>query len=336
MRKKFVLLASSAALIAAVAVNSAAAEPVKIRIQWSVAPAHMTPMIPHAPKGIYRHWGKSYIVEPIRMRGSGPALQAVAAGEIEFGGMSIQALTYGVKRAKLDLSVIAQVMSGGVEGWGASEFYVRADSGINSFKDIKGKIAAVNAFGGTVDAAVRAMASKASLRPGKDFQIVEVRFPAMLPTLGSKKVDLVILVTPFNLIAQRKGGFKMLFTMADALGATETLQWIGSASWIKKNRAALVDFLEDNIRFRRWLYDPKNRQAASEILSKVTKRPAKNYVKWAFTRKDNYRDLNARSNVKRMQRNLDDLNRLGVLKETLRVKDHVDLSIAAEAARRVK
>lgn len=87
------------------------AGPLKTRIQWSVTPAHLTPVIPLAPKEIYKHWGKSYVVEPTRMRGSGPALQAVAAGEIEFGGMSVQALTLGVKRAKLDLRVIAQVMS---------------------------------------------------------------------------------------------------------------------------------------------------------------------------------------------------------------------------------
>ena len=120
----------------------AAAEPVEIRIQWSVTPPHITPLIPHAPKGVYRHWGKSYVVKPIRMRGSGPALQAVAAGEIEFGGMSAQALTLGVKRARLDLRVIAQVMSGGVDGYATSEYHVRK-GGINSVKDLKGKTIAV-------------------------------------------------------------------------------------------------------------------------------------------------------------------------------------------------
>jgi sulfonate transport system substrate-binding protein len=296
----------------------------------------LTPLIPLAPKGLYKHWGKSYVVKPTRMRGSGPSLQAVAAGELDFGGMSVQALTLGVKRAKLDLRVIAQVMSGGVDGWASSEFMVRKDSGINSFKDVKGKIVAVNAFGGTVDAAIRAMASRAGLKPGRDFQVVEVRFPAMLPALQSKRIDLTILVTPFNLIAMRKGGFKQLFTMRDALGATETLSWIGKASYIKKNRAALVDFLEDNMRFRKWLYDPKNKDARADLISKVTKRPAKNYKGWAFTRKDNYRDLHAMTNVARMQKNANDLNKLGVLKPTIDVSKYVDMSLAEEAARRFK
>ena len=335
MLKNTLLIGASFATALALGSGLAAAEPVEIRIQWSVTPAHMTPLIPHAPKGVYRHWGKSYVVKPIRMRGSGPALQAVAAGEIEFGGISAQALTLGIKRARLDLRVIAQVMSGGVEGYATSEYHVRKGE-ITSLKGLKGKIIAVNALGGTVDAGVRAHLGRAGMKSGRDFQIVEVRFPAMLPALVSKKVDLAILVTPFNLIAQRKGKTAKLFTMRDALGPTETLQWIGKADWIKKNRAVLVDFLEDNIRFRRWLYNPKNRQAAADIISKVTKRPAKNYVGWAFTNKDNYRDPNAMTNVARLQKNIEDLNKLGVLPMTIDAKKYVDMSIAKEAAKRLK
>ncbi len=336
MIKRLTYTGLIAAALVTFATSTLTAAPLKIRIQWSVTPAHMTPLIPLAPKGIYKHWGKSYVVEPTRMRGSGPALQAVAAGEIELGGMSAQALTLGVKRAKIDLRVIAQVMSGGVKGWGSSEFMVRDDGAINSFKDVKGKIVAVNAFGGTIDAAIRAMASRANLMPGRDFQVVEVRFPAMLPALQSKRIDLTVLVTPFNLIALRKGGFKKLFDMADALGATETLSWIGKADFIKKNRAALVDFLEDNMRFRQWLNDPKNKDARAEIIAKVTKRPAKNYKSWAFTNLDNYREPHAMTNVARMQRNVNDLNKLGILEPTLDVAKYVDMSLAKEAARRLK
>ncbi len=336
MLKKLSRLGLTASLLVGLGAGMVSAEPLKIRIQWSVTPAHLTPLIPHAPKNIYKHWGKSYIVEPVRMRGSGPALQAVAAGEIEFGGISVQAMTLGIKRAKLDLRVIAQIMSGGVEGWASSEFYVRKSDKINSFKDVKGRIVAVNAFGGTVDASIRAMASRAGLTPAKDFQVVEVRFPAMLPALQSKRIDLTILVTPFNLIAQKKGGFKKLFTMSDALGATETLQWIGKADFVKKNRAALVDFLEDNLRFRQWAYNPANRDKLTAIISKVTKRPAKNYAAWAFTRKDNFRHPLALTNVKRMQRNLDDLNKLGVLDQNLDISKYVDMSLAKEAAKRLK
>lgn len=335
MRFGKTLTGLAAGVAAVVIAQNASADPVKIRIQWSVAPAHMTPLIPEAPKGIYKNYGKTYVVEPVRMRGSGPALQALAAGEIDLGGMSVQALVYGVKRARLDLRVIAQVMSSGVKGYGATGYYVR-EGDIKKLEDLKGKIIAVNALGGTIDAAVQAQLGKLGWKPGRDYQEVEIRFPAMLSALRSKRVDMTALVTPFDLIAEKQGGVKRLFDMRDALGPTETLQWIGKADWIKKNRAALVDFLADNIRFRKWLYDSKSREQVLETVAKVTKRPAKNYASWVFTRKDNYRDPHAMPNTGRIQKNIDDLVRLGILDGGIDAKKYVDTSMAQEAAARVK
>lgn len=336
MLKRLTLTGLLSAAMVTIGIGVASAEPLKIRMQWSTTPSHMTPLIPLAPKGIYKHWGKSYVVEDIRMPGSGPALQAIAADEIEFGGISPQALVLGVSRAKIELRVIAQVMSTGVEGYDATPFVVRKNDGINTFKDLKGRIVAINAFGGNVDAALRAMASREGMKPGTDFQLVEVRMAAMLSALESKRVDMAFLVKPFDLIAKRKGTFKELFDMRDALGPAETLSWIGKASFVEKNRAALVDFLEDNLRFRKWLMDPKNADARAEIISKVTKRPAKGYKAWAFTRDDSYRDPNALIDVERMQKNIDDLKNLGILKETIDVTKYVDMSLAKEAAARLK
>lgn len=326
---------AAGALAAAIFAGPAQAEPVEIKIQWSVAPAHITPLIPLAPKGVYKHYGKSYTVSPQRMRGSGPALQAIAANELHLGGMSAQALVLGVTRAKLDLVAIAQLMSGGVEGYGASEFWARKGE-VKSLKDLKGKVIAVNALGSSIDAAVIAQMGREGMKAGRDYQVVEVRFPAMLGALEKGRVALAPLLTPFNLIAERKGKFEKVFDMRDALGPTETLTWIGRRDWVEKNRAAVVDFLEDNIRFRKWLYDPKNRDAVLALLSKVTKRPAKNYASWAFTKKDNYREPNAMVNAERLQSNINDLNKLGVLKANIDVKKHVDESLAKEAAARVK
>lgn len=328
------ILGLAAGLVALGISTSAVAEPVTIKIQWSVAPAHITPLITAAPKEIYRHYGKSYVVEPVRMRGSGPALQGIAANEIHLGGMSIQALARGINKAKLDLKVIAQVMSGGVEGFGATEFYAR-DGEVAKIEDLKGKIIAVNALGSSIDAAVQAQMGRLGWKPGRDYQVVEVRFPAMLPALQSKRVDLAPLLTPFNLIAKKKGGVVKIFDMRQALGATETLQWIGKADWIAKNRSALVDFLADNIRLRQWLYDPNNRDQVLATIAKVTKRPAKNYASWVFTSLDNYREPNAMTNVSRMQNNVNDLVKLGILKDGLDVSKHVDLSLVKEAAARV-
>jgi NitT/TauT family transport system substrate-binding protein len=330
--RKILLAAAGLAVLSA---GSASAEPVKIRISWAVAPAHMTPLLPEAPKGVYKHWGKSYVVEPIRIAGSGPALQALAAGEIEMGGLSPQSLVLGVARAKVDLQAVAQLMSSGVNGYGSSDFFVRKGE-IKKLEDLKGKVVAVNALGSSIDAAVQAQLSKAGMRPNTDYQVVEVGFNNMMASLEGKRVDLAVILLPQSLTASKKGTLEVLFSMTDALGPNETLQWIGKDDWLKKNRAVVIDFLEDNLRFRQWLLDPKNRKEALAIVSKVTKVPADQYEDWLFTKEDNYRDPMARPHAARMQKNVDDLYKLKILEDTIQVAKHVDTSYVEEAAKRLK
>ena len=328
--------AFGALLAAAIAVagGSASAEPVKIRIGWANVSTHLTSIVAAAPKEIYKHWGESYVVEPVFIAGSGPALTALAANEIQLGGMSSQALVLAVTEAKLDLKVIGQQVSGGVGGYATTEYWARDD--IKRIEDLKGKVVGVNARGSTSDAAVKATLIKHGLKDGQDYQIVEMRFSALLPALESKRVDVAILLQPFNLKAAKIPGMHVLFTYQDSLGEVETVVWMGKADWIAKNRAALVDFLEDNIRLRAWLYDPKNHDAAVKLLAGVAKSPVEDWDEWAFTKKDNYRDPHALVNVARYQRNIDDLHKLGILPTSLDVSKYVDNSLAEEAAKRVK
>jgi NitT/TauT family transport system substrate-binding protein len=321
--------------VAAFGMASASAEPMKIRISWAVAPAHLTPLIPHAPAGVYRHYGKSYVVEPIHIAGSGPALQALAAGELQMGGLSAQALVLGATRAKLDLRVVAELMSQGVKGYPSSEYYARKGE-IKSPADLKGKIFAVNARGSTIDAAVKRYMAKHNFEDGKDYRIVEVRFPAMLAALESKRVDVAPLLQPFNLIAAKKGQMEPVFSTIDALGGTQTLQYIARESWIKANRAVLVDFFEDHLRFRRWIMDPANRDQALKIVADLTKRPVSAYEAWAFTKKAYYYDPDGLSDTKLLQKNIDDLKETGILPATVDVEKFTDLSLVQDAKKRIQ
>ena len=50
--------------------------------------------------------------------------------------------------------------------------------------------------------------------------------------------------------------------------------WAARKPFIDKNRAAMVDFMEDSLRIVRWYLDPENHKAAMEIAGRVTKQPA--------------------------------------------------------------
>jgi NitT/TauT family transport system substrate-binding protein len=265
--------------------GAAAAEPVKLRIQWPSFPGHMTAMIPEAPKELYRHYGKSYTVEPVFMAGSSQSLTALAAGELELASFTPQSLALAATQAKLDVRMIAHVLSTDVEGHDKSYFWVRKDE-IAKVEDLRGKAIAVNGRGTAVGAGAVLMMRRHGMADGTDYQLVEVRFPAMLPALESKRVDAAYILRPWDLKAKQNAALKPLFGMGDVYGRSETGMWGGKADFIAKNRAALVDFLEDNVRLRRWLHDPAHRAEAIALAARIGKQTEAAYAAWLYTKRD--------------------------------------------------
>jgi sulfonate transport system substrate-binding protein len=332
-------LAAIACAFAAIhAVGTAGAEPTKIRVDWSTIPGQFAPLIPTVPKyapNVYRHYGKSYVVEPIRLQGGGASLTALAAGQVDIVTIPPQALVLGVTEAKLDMRVIGQQISTEVPGYLLTHFWVRG-SEVKKVEDLKGKVVAVNARGANVDSAAHIIMRKFGLEEPRDYQIAEVRFPAMVAALESKRVDAAPLVPPFDRIAARNPEFKRLFSVGDAFGPVETLMFITNAAFVTKNRAALVDFLEDNIRMRRWMFDPKTRVDAIKQLSDTTKIPVAEYEEWVYTTNDYYYHPQALTDVQRLQHNVEVLKQAGVIANAINVTPYVDLSLVKEAAARVK
>jgi NitT/TauT family transport system substrate-binding protein len=332
------LAAIACAFAAIQAIGVAAAEPAKIRVDWSTIPGQFAPLIPTVPKyapNVYRHYGKSYVVEPIRLQGGGASLTALAAGEVDIVTISPQALVLGVTEAKLDMRVIGQQISTEVPGYLLTHFWVRG-SEIKKVEDLKGKVVAVNARGANVDSAAHIIMRKAGLEEPRDYQIAEIRFPAMIAALESKRVDAAPMVPPFDRIAARNPEFKRLFSVGDAFGPVETLMFITNAAFVAKNRAALVDFLEDNIRMRRWMFDPQTRMDAIKQLSDTTKIPVAEYAEWVYTTNDYYYHPQALTDTQRLQHNVEVLKQAGVIPNAINVTPYVDLSLVKEAAARVK
>jgi NitT/TauT family transport system substrate-binding protein len=111
--------------------------------------------------------------------------------------------------------------------------------------------------------------------------------------------------------------------------------WAARKSWIDKNRAALVDYMEDMLRIERWYLDPKNHDEVAKIASSLLKIPPERFG-WLFTKKDYYRDPNMMPDLVALQRNVNTAVDLGIIKSTLDVKAHSDLSLVEEAAKRLK
>ena len=114
---------------AAVASTCAQAEPLKIRMDWGIIPGHFAALIPTVPKynaDVYRHYGKSYTVEPVRLQGGGASLTALAAGELDIAAIvSPQTLVLAVAEAKLDIKIIGQALTTEMPGYLQTQFWVR-------------------------------------------------------------------------------------------------------------------------------------------------------------------------------------------------------------------
>jgi sulfonate transport system substrate-binding protein len=315
--------------------GAASADPLEIRIAWTTVPGQLTPVL-FAKTDQLRHEGTSYTVKHFHFAGSGPMVSALASGQIDIAQLAPSSLGFAIENAHInDIRIITDGYQDGVEGHYSSVFLVRKDSPISTVEALRGKVVAVNAFGGALDIAARAMLRRHHLEANRDYTMVEGAFPNLGSMLIEKKVDLISLVLPFSEVADKSGDVRPLFHMKDALGTTQMLFNVARASFLSKNRAALADFFEDYVRAQRWFLDPANRAQAVQIVADFNKRPVSVFAPYLFTPADFHRDRNARPNLSALQRNMGQLKELGFLKSDIEVKRYADLSFIDGAIKRV-
>jgi sulfonate transport system substrate-binding protein len=316
--------------------SSANAEPVKIRTAYVVPVANWASLI-MAKKDLAKHMGQSYVFEDVRFNGTPPMITAMATGELEIGDLAYSSLALAVENAGMDdLRVISDEFQDGVAGYYTDEFFVLADGPVKTIEDLKGKVIATNAVGSGVDIAMRAMLKKHGLEDKRDYTVVEAPFPTMRAMLEEKKVDLIPGVTPFSYDPELRKIGRVLFKQSEGIGRTQMIVWTARKSFIDKNRAAMVDFMEDVLRIVRWYVDPANHNEAVAIAAKITKRPEAAFDAWLFNSKDYYRDPSMIPNLDALQANVATQKDLGFIKTGFDVKAHTDLSIVEEAAKRLK
>jgi len=315
--------------------DAARAEPVKIRMSYIVPISNWGAMLGEK-KDLARHLGKSYTLEVTRFAGTPPLIKALGAGELEIANLTYSTLPLAIQNAGMDdLRVVADEFQDGNKGYYSNEFMVLKDGPIKKIEDLKGKVLATNAAGSAVDVAMRNMLHKHGLEDKRDYTVVESGFPTMRAMLADKKVDLVPAVLPFSFDPELRKIANPLFTTADAVGVAQFTMLVARKSFIDKNRAAMVDFLEDTMRIVRWYLDPANHKEVAEICARITKRPPEQFG-WVFTSKDNYRDPDMKPNLAALQSNVDVLRDLGFIKSGIEVKKYADLSLVEEAAVRLK
>ena len=311
------------------------AEPVKIRVSW-IAPISNWGSLLLEKKELAQHLGKSYVLEPVRYVGTPQMIIALANGELEIANLAFSTLPIAIQNANLDdLRVIADEFQDGVPGYYSQEYMVLADGPIKKIEDLKGKVVAINAGGSAVDVAIRTMLRRHGLEANRDYVQVEAPLPTMRAMLAEKKADLVPVVPPFAFDPALRSIARPLFVNRDIHGVMQLLVWCARQSFIDKNRAAMIDFMEDALRITRWYLDPANHNEVAAIASRLTKQPPDRFD-WPFTAKDYYHVPGMRPDLDALQKDVALMKDLGFTKSDIDVKKHSDLSLIEAAAARLK
>jgi ABC-type nitrate/sulfonate/bicarbonate transport system substrate-binding protein len=324
-----------AAVLIAVASAAPAAEPLDLKVGWVTMYASSVPLSLDK-KELLHHYGQSYTITPMRLASTAAMITALATGDVNIGTLAYSSLASAVLNAKLDdIRIVMDTNQDGVgNGW-TGHFMVLRDGPVKKIEDLKGKVLASLTYGSAVDVAIRAMLRKHGLDDKKDVTFVEAGFPNMKSMLLQKKADLIASTEPWYDDPELQSAATTLFTQREATGVTQLLVWVGRAGYIKEHRAALVDFLEDSLRFEQWALDPKNHAAFVDITAAAMKQPRATLDAYLYTDKDLYKDPHGLPNMAALQANIDLLHELGFFDRSFKVADYADLSLIQEADKRL-
>ncbi|HXQ51324.1 MAG TPA: ABC transporter substrate-binding protein [Stellaceae bacterium] len=334
VRVSCALLAAAALLLGAGTAHAQA--PVKIRIAWVVPIGNWASII-YEKTDLMTHYGKSYVVEPVRFQSTPTMITALGAGELEIADFAFSSFAIAVENAGMsDLRIIADEARDGTPGYYTAQYLVFKDGPVKTIDDLKGKVFASVGRGAAIDIPVRALLRKHGLEDPRDYTTVEGPFPNLGAMLLDRKVDLIPTVPPFAYEPKLMASSRTLFTVKDALGGeTELIIWAARDGFLQKNRAAMVDLMEDAVRAVHFFRDPKNHDAAVQIAAKVAKQPPER-VGYVFTNADDYQDPNMMPDLASFQRAIDIQHDTGFLKEKLDASKYADLAILKEAVARIK
>ncbi len=311
------------------------ADPLKIRTSYVVPVANWASLLP-AKADLMTNLNKTYSLDVTRFQGTPPMITALASNQLDIGDLAYSSFALAVQNAGLtDLRIISDDFQDGVPGYYTDQYFVLNDSGIKTVEDLKGKVLATNAIGGSLDVALRVLLRKHGIEDKRDVTIIETAFPNMDAMLLERKVDMVSLTPPFVYDPALERDAHVLARMKDGVGQSQMIVLAARKDFLEKNRVALYDFFEDMLVGVRWFLAPANRQDAIAIVARLSKQPAER-LQYLYTKNDFYRSPDARPNLDAMQNDMTTQVQLGFLKQTLDVRQYTDLSFIDEAARRLK
>jgi ABC-type nitrate/sulfonate/bicarbonate transport system substrate-binding protein len=142
---------------------------------------------------------------------------------------------------------------------------------IASYADLKGKRIAVSTVKASDAYLIRKMLAAHGLKE-PDYALIQAGSSAdRAAALKAGSVSATLMIPPFDQRMVDEEGFKRLDVSTSVITHYAWLSQAVRQDWARANKASLIGFIRCWIKGTRWLYDPKNKDAAIRILSKELK-----------------------------------------------------------------
>jgi len=311
----------------------AADKPVEIRVAVSVGTT-INQFLRMKPE-LLKHDNKSYKLDLIQYFSGSPQIPVLAAKKLDLCWFSWDNFSTTIVNAGLDLKIIADIFQDKNDHW--SNCYAVLDkSPTKNPGDLRGKTIGIGSFGTTPDFAVREMMKRYQMEYPRDYNLVEVKLPAMEAMLRDGKIDCGnFIITIWNQ-AQKKGGLRKLFTNRDIYGESQELMYVARSEFIDSHRQVLVDFLEDLMRVTQWFLNPANHKEAVQLAAQHLKIPVDALEPWAFTKEDTYKDPFLVPNIQSVKRHVKWFYENKYISKPLDVDKYTDLSLIEQARKQLE
>jgi ABC-type nitrate/sulfonate/bicarbonate transport system substrate-binding protein len=248
-----------AAIAALQAPAAQAQQPTEIRVA-TLAPSALLWL--HAIAKDQGFYAERKITVKELVAGSSPALlQAVSSGSVEagfsLGDVVIRAVDQGAP----------VVITGAVLG--KTILRLIGGTGVNEIKQLAGATVTAGAVEGGTANLLRFQLQRGGVDPRSVRMVALTNSKDRVVALGNGQVKGALLIAPFDTVAERDG-MKVLDVYTEPYVQTPL---IVNKTWAEKNREAAAALTQAVQKAANWIYDPKNKEKAIEILAAYTNVP---------------------------------------------------------------
>jgi NitT/TauT family transport system substrate-binding protein len=222
----------------------------------------LMPLYAAQDQGYFRDEGLS--VEVYALSSGDKITLALVSGSIDIANYTPDWFVRAIEKGDAAIRIV-------MGGSNVPVYSLIAAKEIQTYADLKGKRLAVSTVKASDAYLIRRMLAAHGLKE-PDYSLIQAGSSAeRAAALKAGSVSATLMIPPFDQRMVDEEGCKRLDVSTTVVTHYAWLSHAVRQDWARANKATLIGFIRGWIKGTRWLYDPKNKDAAIRILSKELK-----------------------------------------------------------------